>query len=422
MQGGIMNIQQISKSALPSYIQLLSLAYNIRTQEGIDKELQQWAKFMDAGVELYGAYLEDEMVGCMALYPFEMNYMDHFLPVSGIGSVAVHPVYKKEKVCLRMIQYAIKEAQEEGCFFSVLYPFRPDFYRSMGYGLGPITYQYNFRLDQFQDVLSDVEDGDGFVRQFQAEDFSNILEFYRKIYITTHGYIKRPSYELLSFLDKPSVKVFAYIEDTNIQGLVVYVAKSTHPENFLENKIVVYEWNACHLKAKKALYQFFYKQRDQFSQIEFVSQDASIPFLLKDPRHVSHNLLIPTIHHHVSNAGYGMMYQALRLDDLFSLFPTHTILKQWEGKVFTIVTQDPFTLNHQTYPFMVQSDQLQPIAETSTTVTLKCSLSTLSSLCIGSLSFSFAYQNGLVTLSDLNWIPFFTTLFNVPTPQYDSHF
>ena len=40
-----MNIHQISKSALPSYIQLLSLAYNIRTREDIDKELQQWAKF-----------------------------------------------------------------------------------------------------------------------------------------------------------------------------------------------------------------------------------------------------------------------------------------------------------------------------------------------------------------------------------------
>jgi hypothetical protein len=61
-------------------------------------------------------------------------------------------------------------------------------------------------------------------------------------------------------------------------------------------------------------------------------------------------------------------------------------------------------------PFLVQSDPLQPIVET-TTVSLKCSLSTLSSLCIGSLSFSSAYQNGLATLSDLSWIPFFTTLF-----------
>ncbi|MDD4029165.1 MAG: GNAT family N-acetyltransferase [Caldisericia bacterium] len=417
-----MSIQRIAKSELPSFIQLLSLAYNIKTQEDVDKEMKQWAKFLDAGVELYGYYMKDTMAGCMALYPFEMNYMDHYLPVSGIGAVAVHPVYKREKVCLNMIQYALKAAKEEGCYFSVLYPFRPDFYRSMGYGLGPITYKYSFRLDQFQDVLADVQDGEGFIRQFQKEDFPNILEFYRKIYITTHGYIMRPSYELLSFLERPNVKVFAYIENTSIQGLAVYVAKPIHPENFLENKIVVYEWNACHLKAKKALFDFFYKQRDQFTHIEFVSQDASIPFIIKDPRHASHNLLIPTIHHHVSNAGYGMMYQALRLDDLFTLFPTQNIARYWEGKTFSIVVKDPFTLQDQIYTFLIQSDQLQFVSDERSDVVLQGSITTLSSLCMGSLSFSFAHQNGLVNVSDIHWISFFTTLFNIPVPQYDSHF
>jgi hypothetical protein len=39
-----MSIQRIAKSELPSFIKLLSLAYNIKTKEEADKEMKQWAK------------------------------------------------------------------------------------------------------------------------------------------------------------------------------------------------------------------------------------------------------------------------------------------------------------------------------------------------------------------------------------------
>jgi predicted acetyltransferase len=97
------------------------------------------------GTYHYGAFLKGDLVGVMALYDFMMNMSGSMIPVGGIGLVAVNLLYKKEKVCRDMVTYFMNRYHKKNVHFLALYPFRPDFYRKMGFGYGTLLNQYAIR-------------------------------------------------------------------------------------------------------------------------------------------------------------------------------------------------------------------------------------------------------------------------------------
>lgn len=96
----------------------------------------------DESLHYYGLWENDKLIGGMRIHDFQMNLFSKVLPIGGVGLVAVDLLHKKEKAAKELIQHFFNIFLEKNIHFVALYPFRPDFYKKMGFGYGPKIYQY----------------------------------------------------------------------------------------------------------------------------------------------------------------------------------------------------------------------------------------------------------------------------------------
>ena len=271
-------------------------------------------------------------------------------------------------------------------------------------------------------MLNEISSANGKLVQLNEKDFPKVLEFHNEIFKTHHGYVMRTENELYGFISKASIKAVAFVQDEKISGLLLYTSKPLNRENFLENKMVILELHTLNIEAKKALLEFCYKQSDQYSQIDYVTQDESMPFLLEDSRSIEHTLLNPTIHHHSANVGYGLMYNSLHPEKVIPLLPINQAPRSFEGTSIAFVIQDPFTKEDSIYQYQILHNKLVQIDRVLSSETIKLSLANFSSLCTGSLPFEPASKNGLIELSNSSMFEFFKALFSIPKPVYNVDF
>jgi predicted acetyltransferase len=76
-----------------------------------------------------------ELVASLVLYPFHAWVRGERVPVTGIGSVAVSPEHRRRGIADQMLRATLEDMRGRGDAWSMLYPFRGDFYRRFGWGL-----------------------------------------------------------------------------------------------------------------------------------------------------------------------------------------------------------------------------------------------------------------------------------------------
>jgi GNAT superfamily N-acetyltransferase len=79
--------------------------------------------------------LGDEVVASLVLYPLHAYVRGERIPLTGIGSVAVSPEHRRRGVADALLRSTLGEMRERGDGWSMLYPFRGEFYRRFGWGL-----------------------------------------------------------------------------------------------------------------------------------------------------------------------------------------------------------------------------------------------------------------------------------------------
>nr|NIV36534.1 GNAT family N-acetyltransferase [Anaerolineae bacterium] len=93
----------------------------------------------------HGLFRDGELLGMMCFYDFAANFHQARILVGGIGQVAVALPHKKEHVAKEMMRYFLRHYRDRAAPLTALYPFRPDFYRKMGFGYGTSMNQYRVR-------------------------------------------------------------------------------------------------------------------------------------------------------------------------------------------------------------------------------------------------------------------------------------
>lgn len=87
-------------------------------------------------VSFYGLFEEEKLLGMMRLHDFQMRLLSTRALTGGVGGVAVALRHKKEKVGRDLLLYFLRHYRQQGACLTALYPFRPDFYKQMGFGFG----------------------------------------------------------------------------------------------------------------------------------------------------------------------------------------------------------------------------------------------------------------------------------------------
>ncbi|WP_408008728.1 GNAT family N-acetyltransferase [Pseudalkalibacillus sp. A8] len=145
-----MEIKKLPIEDISEFISIVSRSYpgmKLVSEDDLQKTAERFIDIQenDPTTSLYGTYRSGKLVGGMQFHDFEMMLHGQRVPVGGIGMVAVDLLHKKEGVAKSLLEYFHKHYHEQGTYFTALYPFRPDFYKQMGYGYRTKMSRYRVR-------------------------------------------------------------------------------------------------------------------------------------------------------------------------------------------------------------------------------------------------------------------------------------
>lgn len=390
-------IRPLDATELPRFAQIVLGAYPSMTVSPADlaERLARGMSQDDPPTTLYGLFRDGELLGGMRLFDFTMFYHGISVPVGGVGLVAVDLLHKKEHVAKELIGFYLRHYRERGTPLAALYPFRPDFYRAMGFGYGTKLNHHRLRPDSFP------AGGDrSRLRHLTREDGPALLACYQRYAQSTHGLFARGATWVQRTFDDAEKRVLAYAEGEELRGYMVYQFK--RGAQFLDNDIQVVEWAYESPAALAALCAFLRSQADQVAAVVLDTQDDQIHQLVRDPRNGTGNLH-PSVYHETNAQALGIMYRLLDAGGLFRALAGHQFGR--ESLTLGIALRDSFLPEQGgalTVRFAQGRPELAPEAAPAAQITLD--VASLSSLLMGAADFRSLVSYGLAEIDDPNYI------------------
>ena len=90
---------------------------------------------------------DGRLAGACKIYRMSQHLDGAPLPMMGLAAVAVAPFARRRGLGATLCGTALKEARARGDALSTLYPFRPDYYERLGWGLTGSLLRHRFRLE-----------------------------------------------------------------------------------------------------------------------------------------------------------------------------------------------------------------------------------------------------------------------------------
>lgn len=401
-------IKKLSEKDIDDFVPIVINAYpgfGIDTEQKIKKTKQRLIKLQkyDPIVNFYGLFRNKKLLGGMRLHDFTMNFFSTKVKVGGVGLIAVDLTYKKEKVCKEMMTYFLKHFKKKGVCMTALYPFRPDFYKKMGFGYG--TKMNRYRIKPTNLPMSNSKDH---IKFLNKKDMQAIMDCYNRYFEKTHGMMKKTKFEL-GWLVNPNMKIVGYKSRNKILGYIVFSFKPMKEDNFILNNIHVTEIIYEEKEVLAELLTFLHTQADQINLIIFNTQDEYFHYLLHDPRDLSHNLT-EAIVHETNTQGVGIMYRVIDTECLFKMLDKHDFGNQ--NCRLKISVYDSFLKENEGGTLIhFKNGTLHLNKKGNYEVEIRLDVSDFSSLIMGVVTFKSLYEYGLAEISNTNYINTVNTIF-----------
>lgn len=388
-------IRALTESDLPRFAQIVAGAYPSMTMsvEALAERMAAGMGKDDPPTELYGLFRDGELLGGMRHFDFSMFYHGIPMPVGGVGLVAVDLLHKKEHVAKELISFYLRHYRKRGAPWAALYPFRPDFYRKMGFGYGTRLSHYELRPASFP---AGSRAG---LRHLSREDGPALLACYQRYAERTHGLFQRAGSWLQRTFDDTAKCVLAYEEGGTLRGYMIY--QFQRGAQFLDNNILITEWASETPAALAAFCAFLNSQADQIATVILDTQDDQIHHLVHDPRNRSGNLH-PSVYHETNAQGVGIMYRLLDTAGFFHAAAAHRFGS--ESLSLGISVRDSF-LPENAGDLVVRFEKGRPSLAPGETPQTRIALdiSELSALLIGAADFRTLLGYGLAEIDDPNY-------------------
>ncbi|MCY9546299.1 GNAT family N-acetyltransferase [Lysinibacillus xylanilyticus] len=365
----------------------------------------------DASIHYYGLWEENKLVGGMRLHDFEMNLFSKMIPIGGVGLVAVDLLRKKEKVAKELIDYFFKVFLEKNVHFVALYPFRPDFYKKMGFGYGPKMHQYSVEPSSFPKGATKKH-----LTFLTAQDQHKLADCYRRVASRKHGMFLKTESELASIFKNPQNYIIAAEKGDSIQGYMVFSFNKQSETNFLLNNLVIKEWIYETPEVLLEFSTFLNSQVDQVNRIEWNTQEENIHFFLGDVRNGT-NHLIPSVYHASAVSGVGLMYRIINVQGFFEELTTHNFNGQ--TLTFKLTVKDSLLVeNNQQIVIKAIDGNIKISNSTTYDVEMAIDITELSSLVMGVVTVQELFMLSKVKISDEQYVQslhLFFLVLNKPT-------
>jgi predicted acetyltransferase len=346
----------------------------------------------DETVNFWGCFQEEKMVGCMRFHDYTINLHSKKLMAGGIGLVAVDLLHKKERIAKEMLTFFLEYYRDSEASVAMLYPFRPDFYKQMGFGYGTNMNLYKVKPEYFPKGPS--KKNIHFVSLKESDSLVNCYNQYAKL---TNGLLDKTRFEVDSLFRNPENRIIGCTLDGELQGYCVFTFKNAKKDNFGLNDLIVKELVYLNSQALSEIFTFFHSQADQVNRIIINTQEEDFYFQFLDPRNGSDNL-IPFVYHETHTSGVGVMYRILDvnrfLGELVGVqFGGESVAVKWN------VADNFLTNNNESFYTRFSSGVLVGAEACDYDVEVTLGIAEFSSLMVGAVSFNSLVKYGLVKAS-----------------------
>lgn len=405
-------VRPLADDELLAFVTLAANAYpawKLHSLEDRQKLAERFATRSDEHDRIYGLFREGALLGGMRLIDYEMNVRGASVATGGVGMVAVDLLHKKEKVARDLIRFYLDRCRAQGMPMAALYPFRPDFYKQMGFGYGTRVSQYVFLPAALPDRGSRKH-----LRVLAPADAEAMAACYARIQARTHGLMAKPASDMERMLSHPETRVVGVASgDGGIAGYLAFGFENDPGGNFIKNNLHVRELVYETPEALSELLAFLRTQADQIHRIVVETQDESFYYLLSDPRDES-GRMIPSVAHQTNVEAVSLMYRVVDLRALVALLAdAHFGAGDCRVRLavrdsFVPANDGPLAVEfHDGRIRLAEGDAEAGNAD----VQLALDVAELSSLLMGAVDLERLVDYGLATLSDHRYLDTLTRIF-----------
>ncbi|MHC1722835.1 MAG: enhanced intracellular survival protein Eis [Aminipila sp.] len=311
-------IRKLTKDDLDQYREITYNAYpSLRdfSEEGIRAYNQSVLDIIenDSKVAFYGLFEESKMIAVMRLFELEMNCFGKVLPVSGLGFLGVHAAYKQMGAAKAMLTFYEELYKGKGLPIGTLIPFRPDFYKKMGYGIGTKMSRYRIATERIP-----AYDGKSDIRFIDSHELDFLLECHARVASKTHGMLMKHRKEISEMHEAETARYLGcYDENKVLRGYLTYEYRYPVDGNYTRNEIFIREFIYEDIEVMRQLLGFLRKQADQVQIVVFNTEDDNFYYLFDNPTNDGYTYIEPCGYLETNMQGIGAMYKLFDIAESF---------------------------------------------------------------------------------------------------------
>ncbi|MFC1961198.1 enhanced intracellular survival protein Eis [Chloroflexota bacterium] len=395
-------IKPLADADFPAYVDILARAYPAMGLTTPEKKEQRLSAMLDRHhnepvITAYGAYRDGVLRGGMMCHDFTMQLFEERVLCGGVGTVAVDLLHKKEGIARDLLIDFIRHYDEQGAPLVALHPFRPDFYKQMGFGYGTKKARYRISPAALPRGTSRAH-----LRYLGPDDEALVREFHDRTMSQTHGMFALRNTDVRDrLLTNDELTVIGYIDDAgDLHGYMVMASQPMANGHPLINDLVVRAVLYLQRDALAEMLTYLHTQADQFDRIIFETHDEYLHHLLADPRNGNEGGLIPHAYHEAHTTGVGLMSRVINVSRFFESLPDHN----FAGQTVTLqisVTDSFYPANDgKTVVQFTAGRAVVLPGNAPAEIAIALDVSEFSSLVLGCVPFERLFMYGLAAIAD----------------------
>ncbi|PWI47772.1 GNAT family N-acetyltransferase [Candidatus Heimdallarchaeota archaeon B3_Heim] len=406
-------IRKLLVEDLTEFQQIALKAYPVMFPENYSPEAQQaWFDRMKSSIEedplmnYYGCFKSDKMIGGMIYFDFKMTLFDQLVDVGGIGLVCVDLLHKKEHAAKNIVKAFHDHYYGRGITLTALYPFRPDFYTAMGYGLGKKMNRYRFKPSTLPKGSKEH------IVKLSLSDSKKTVECFNRFASGIHGMIQTNKKAKDRLFTRQNV--IGYMQDNELQGFMAFTFKKVDPDNFILQDLIVEELIYENSHALRELLAYLNTQADQVRYMYFHTQDDFFHYLLHDPRNGGKKIFLTS--QECNLQGLGIMYRIINVRKLFTDLSTFNFRNQTVKLLITL--EDNFLKPNDGKLILYFDNGICSVMDDNHDfdAEIQLKINHFSSMFMGVVPFKKLYSLGLAHISNLDYLDTINQLFTSEHP------
>jgi len=274
-----LDIRHLDEESRPQYIELCKYCFG-----GTDADYEFYLREEEEFAATLAAFAGTKLACAMRYFPFDMRMRDTFVRMGGVAAVATWPEYRNRGVVRVLLTRLQEQMRDEKRPLSVLMPFKPSYYRDMGWET-----TFDVVLADFEPhKIKDFPDEGYTVRELENADEWEALEALNTQFGARYnGSVCRSRlYWERRYFRAGGKKRQVYLVEKSGEPRGFIAAMLTDPAGEMnERNLAVRQTVWLDAGAQRAIFRFFRSLRDQAKLIKtFLPADVRIGHLFDDPR------------------------------------------------------------------------------------------------------------------------------------------